>query len=78
MGYYKIVKFLVKNKADVNAKNRWGYTPISMTKNQKIIDYLISKGANKSEANTNQIHYMRLNENDNFYRYPFDLESCTP
>lgn len=33
LGYYKIVKFLVKNKAKINVRDRWNQTPLNLSKN---------------------------------------------
>ncbi len=40
-GHMEIVKYLVENKADVNAKDRWNCTPLHDTKDPEIETYLL-------------------------------------
>ena len=50
IGYFEIVKYLVENSADVNAKNKDGAYVLDYAKlsgNAEIIRLLVAKGANK-------------------------------
>jgi Ankyrin repeats (many copies) len=67
----EIVKYLVENKADVNAKDRWGCTPLHDTRDPEIESYLLENGAILNFGRGMSIipgelpsNYRVLNEND--------------
>ncbi len=45
--HFNVVKWLVKNKCGVNIKDRWQQTPLDLTKNEKIKEYLLNNGAKR-------------------------------
>ncbi|MBC6415906.1 MAG: ankyrin repeat domain-containing protein [Bdellovibrionales bacterium] len=50
----EFVKFLIENGADGNAKDKFGYTPLSFAikyRNEKLKDFLMEKGAKRDNKN---------------------------
>jgi ankyrin repeat protein len=67
----EIVKYLVENNADVNAKDRWNCTPLHDTTDPEIESYLLQNGAIQSFGRGLSIiqgelpiNYKVLNDND--------------
>ena len=47
-GHLSVVEYLVNQKADLNAKNNKGYTPLSLANERRkmeVAEFLIGKGA---------------------------------
>jgi ankyrin repeat protein len=44
-----IVQYLIERGANINAKDRWGATPLNDTMKEEIKEYLIKHGAQKGK-----------------------------